>query len=216
MSDDAAPGRTHKVTLADVAKVTPATRRDDWATGEPPGNPPQAADRATGGETRANDNTDNNAAQIRAAVADMEANDRRADRMCAAGSAMPATPSPQGYTAAQFAQDIAPLLLTALPEFRRHGLMKTCAHCGKTLDGVTFVLRTPDVQHGNPVAHILSICNACATRPADLSPSDWPHARDDSGLLLQQCEWAQFTRFLRRHAMTLLHGGFIFKATDRP
>ena len=65
-------------------------------------------------------------------------------------------------------------------------------------------------------AHVLTICNACASSPAELSPNDWPHARDNSGLLLQECEWAQFTRVLRRHVMTMRHGGFILATTDTP
>jgi hypothetical protein len=77
------------------------------------------------------------------------------------------TSNRKGYTAAQFAEDIGPLLPFALPEFRRLGLMKTCAHCGKTLDGVTFVLRSRTVQHGVTEAQVLTICNACAT-PAPL------------------------------------------------
>jgi len=152
-------------------------------------------------------------------MADMDAEIQRSDRRCAGGSVLPHTPNSQGYTVAQFAQDIKPLLPLALPEFRRCGLMKGCANCGKTLDGVTFVLRNRKLEHGIAEAHLLAICNTCATSPADLSPNDWPHARVNGGLLLQEYEWEQFTRVLRRHVMTRLHDGFggvILTTTDTP
>lgn len=143
--------------------------------------------------------------QIRAAMADMDAEIQRSDRGM----------GPPSYNVAQFAQEISPLLPLALPEFRRCGLMKACAHCGNPLDGVTFVLRNGKTPSGNTLAHLLALCDACARRPADLSPHDWPHARV-GGLLLQQCEWAQFTRVLRRHVMTLSRAGVILRATDTP
>lgn len=177
---------------------------------------PQCQSGVAGCETRGVDYSDDQGAQIRAAVAELDADVRETDGTCAGGTALPLTPNSQGYTVAEFAHDIAPLLPLALPEFRKHGLMKACAHCGNQFGSGSFVLRHRRGQHGAVEAHILIICDSCAEDPAELSPNDWPHVRIGCGLLLQESEWAQFTRVLRRHVITTSARELTLNTTETP
>lgn len=103
---------------------------------------------------------------------------------------------------ADFKAVVTALLPHALPELQAHGVMTTCAHCGRPFDGAAIQWVENSVPGDFFDLNILALCKADAANLPKASPFDWAHISETSGLFPEVHEWEMFIRGLRSAAVT--------------
>ncbi len=107
------------------------------------------------------------------------------------------TPNPPGYTAEKYFQDVTTMLPFALKEYQKNGSMIKCAHCGAAHNSATFEIQKLTKQNVITDVEIVSVCEACASKPTLSPPEEWAHVDKMSGLFVPEDGWATFATGLR-------------------
>lgn len=102
----------------------------------------------------------------------------------------------RAYTAEQYAEDIATILPSALPELRSIGRMTTCAHCGSAHGGICFAIHKCIEDGVTTDVEVVAVCDSCAADGL-MPPQQWAYVGETSGLFVAEENWAEFARTLR-------------------